>query len=99
MFVAQIKTMLKGESFSCETGGNWTSGKKQGVRCVAFGTCDIDPSTTRSKEGGTEQHQMDGGRTICYLRTEVRLSCCQCSREWRGKQRSWLESKEEKEGT
>ena len=47
-----IETLLEGKGFSCEDGGNWNSGKGQGIGCVTFGACDIHPSTTRTKKGG-----------------------------------------------
>ena len=46
-----IETLLEGKGFSCEAGGNWTSGKKQRIGCVAFGACDIHSSTTGTKKG------------------------------------------------
>ena len=44
--------MLEGKGFSCEAGGNWTSGKGQGIGCVAFGACDILSITTGTKKEG-----------------------------------------------
>ena len=46
------ETLLEGEGFSCEAGGNWTRGKGQGIGCVAFGACYIHSSTTGTKKGG-----------------------------------------------
>ena len=47
-----IETLLEDKGFSCEAGGNWTSGKGQGIGCVAFGACDIHSSTTGTIKGG-----------------------------------------------
>ena len=47
-----IETLLEGKGFSREAGGNWTSGKGQGIGCVALGACDIHSSTTGTKKGG-----------------------------------------------
>ena len=47
-----IESLLEVKSFSCEAGGNWTSGKGQGIGCVPFGACDIYSITTRTKMGG-----------------------------------------------
>ena len=47
-----IETLLEGKGFSCEAGGNWTSGKGQGIGSVAFGACDIHSSNTGTKKGG-----------------------------------------------
>ena len=46
-----IETLLKGKGFSCEAGGNWTSGEGQEIGCVAFGAYDRHSSTTGTKEG------------------------------------------------
>ena len=48
-----IQTLLEGKGFRCEAGGNWTSGKGQGIGCVAFEACDIHSSTTGTKKEGT----------------------------------------------
>ena len=47
-----IETLLEGKDFSCEAGGNWTSGEGQGIGCVSFGAGDIHSSTTGTKKGG-----------------------------------------------
>ena len=52
MVSTPIETLLEAKGFSCEAGGNWTSGKGQGIGCVAFGACDIHSSTTGTKKGG-----------------------------------------------
>ena len=46
-----IETLLEGKGFSCEAGGNWTSGEGQGIGCVALGACYIHSSTTGTKKG------------------------------------------------
>ena len=46
------RDLAEGRGFSCEGGGNWTSGEGQGMGCVAFGAWDIHSSTTRTKKGG-----------------------------------------------
>ena len=52
MATTPIETLLEGKGFSCEAGNNWTSGKGQGIGCVAFGARDIHSSTTGTKKGG-----------------------------------------------
>ena len=54
MVSTPIENLLDGKSFSCEAGGNWTSGKGQGIKCVAFGARDIHSSTTWTKKGGID---------------------------------------------
>ena len=49
-----IETLLEGKGFSCEAGGNWTSGEGQGIGCVAFGACYLHSSTTGTKTEETE---------------------------------------------
>ena len=44
-----IETLLDGTGFSCEAGGNWTSGKGQGIGCVAFRACDILNEASKQK--------------------------------------------------
>ena len=51
MVSTPIENLLDGKSFSCEAGGNWTSGKGQEIRCVAFGARDIHSSATWTKKG------------------------------------------------
>ena len=104
MASAPIETLLEGKGFSCEAGGNWTSGKGQGIGCVAFGACNIHSSTTGTKKRGD--------RTISpYLdirrRWEDSLFETECSRAvlvpvqsgMKGKQWSGLQSMGEKGGT
>ena len=82
-----IETLLEGKGFSCEPGGNWTSGKGQGIGCVAFGASDIHSSTTGTKKGGDRfvspylDIRRGGGRIGCLKQTGVGLYCCLCSRE------------------
>ena len=44
-------------------------------------------------------YQRRGGRIVCLKQTGVGLYCCMCSREWRGKQWSGLQSMGGKGGT
>ena len=100
-----IETLLEGKVFSCQAGGNWTSGKRQGIGCVAFGACDIHSSTKGTKKGGDRTispyigYQKGGGRIVCLKQTGDGLYCCLCSRERRGKRWSGLQSMGEKGGT
>ena len=81
------KTMLEGKGFSCEAGGNWASGKGQGIGCVAFGACNITLQHHRDQKGRGQIHQSilgyqkGGGRIVCLKQTGVGLYCCLCSRE------------------
>ena len=68
------ENLLEGKGFSCEAGGNWTSGKGQGIGCVASGACDIHFSTTGTKSEGTDPSVhtwiSEGGREDSLLEAD-----------------------------
>ena len=57
-----IETLLEGKGFSCDAGGNWTSGKGQGIGCVALGACDFCTSVLPPHRGGAVPSPMGMGR-------------------------------------
>ena len=68
------ETLLEGKGFSYEAGGNWTTGKGQGIGCVAFGACDKHSSTTGAKREGADPSVhtwiSDGGREDSLLEAD-----------------------------
>ena len=82
-----IETLLDGKGFSCGAGGNWTSGKGQGIGCVAFGALTYTPAPPGPKREGTEPSvhtwisEGGVGRIVCLKQTGVGLYCCLCSQE------------------
>ena len=69
MASAPIETLLEGKGFSCEAGGNWTSGKGQGIGCVAFGACDLHSSTTGT-DPSVHSWISEGGRDDSLLEAD-----------------------------